>query len=345
MSRPLLVAVLMALLALLAAAPALAAPDRPKIVFEQTEAHFANVKEGQPLQAKFSFTNQGKMNLIIDKVSPSCGCQVAKFDRVVPPGGKGVVTMDLDTEGITGAFRKTAVVSTNDPSNPYVTLVMMGETMSRIVVDKGRRIDLVGCADQGVATTATLSDPDKKPFLIAGVENNMSDYLEAKLEPMPGGRQYKLHLRAKTKEPMQFAGPVYLLVPGTSKVSLFVVADVRGPFTVRPHEVFFGGLTRGMTQGATRSILVNKACADSLAIEQLVYNHDHFKVEEQWQTPGNELLLVVTPNLDQLPPGPFDEKLGIQAQGKLFNVRLKGSVREPQSLSGAVTLPSKPADQ
>ncbi len=303
--------------------PALAAGPGPKIAFEQTELVYPNAREGQHLNAQFTFTNQGKMNLIIDSVTPSCGCAVAMFDRVVKPGEKGVINMTLDTSGITGAFRKTAVVASNDTSNPFVTLIMLGETHSRVKVDLGRRLDLAGCVGAPISVTATLTEPDGKPLLIAGVENPMSEYLDARLTPTPGGREYKLTVSAKAKEPMDFAGPIFLVVPGSSKVSLYIVADIKGPFNVAPGEVYFGGVKKGMA-GLARPVVVNKTCADTLVIDKLIYNADRLVVDEQWLAPGAKAQIMVSPNVDKLPPGPFDEKLGIQSGDKVFHVRFKG---------------------
>lgn len=298
----------------------------PKVVFDKLELVFPNVHEGQTLHAEFPFSNQGKMNLIIDSVTPSCGCTVANFDRVTQPGAAGVIKLDLDTSGISGSFRKTAVVNTNDPANPFVTLVMTGETQSRLKVEKGRRLDLVGCLGQDASITTGLSGVDGHPVLVAGVENPMKEYLDTVLTPINNGRSYTLTVRSKVKEPMEFAGPIYLLVAGAPKVSVYVVADIRGPFSAQPQEVYFGGVKKGMQGEVVRSIAVNKACVDKLVIDKLIYNEEHFKVEERWVEPEAKLLLVVSPRPENMPMGPFEEKLGIQSAGMLYQVRMKGII-------------------
>jgi hypothetical protein len=308
------------------AAPS-AALKGPHIVFSQTEKAFAKVEEGKQLTAVFHFTNAGDQNLIIDKVSPSCGCTASRWDKVTPPGQKGSVTLILDTSGINGAFRKTAAVATNDPAKPVVTLVMTGDTVGRIVIDQGRRIDLKGCLGQTIETTATLSDPKGRPLLITKVENPMKDYLKVSLDPQPGGKSYKLHLSAKASEPVEFAGPLFLSIPGSAPVSVWVMAHIQGPFTVRPHEVVFGTINKAAPNPPQRSVLVKKACAAKLAVESLEYNRELFKVERHWQKPGEELLLVITPRLDNLWVGPFEHPLVIQTKDNAFTVNLTGQVR------------------
>jgi len=308
--------------------PAAQAAEGPKMVFDQKEINFQNVKEGQELTARFFFSNQGDQNLIIDKVSPSCGCTVAEFPQVTEPGRRNSIVLKLDTTGITGAFRKTAVVAANDSSQPFTTLVMMGETAGRIKVvgGDGRRIKVAGCLGQPITTSVELISPDGSPLMISAVENPMKDYLAAHLEPLEPGRRYKLTLTATAGEPMEFAGPLFLVVPGEGKVSVFAVVEVRGPFTTQPHDLYFGGLKQG-GKALGRTVLVKRACVDRLEKVRLDYNAELFEVTQDWTVPGEKLFLEVKPRLDKLPPGSFDEVLAVTAADKQYKVRLKGVVR------------------
>lgn len=328
MSRPLFAALAMLLTAALAAASPAPAAAGPKIDFETTQKVFEDVKEGETVTTSFRFTNRGDLNLIIEKVSPSCGCTVAEHPEVIPPGGQGEITLKLDTTGITGAFRKTAVVASNDSSQPFVTLVMSGETLGRIKVEgaDGRRLKLTGCLGEEISTSVTLSDPKGGQLFIAAVENPMDDYLRAELEPLEPGKRYRLTVTATAQQAMEFAGPLFLVVPGSGKISIFAVVEVRGPFTAQPRDLYFGGLSR-QQPALSRSILVERACVDRLVITGLEYNRERFQVEKSWAEPGQRLFLEVTPRLSNLPAGPFDEELRIQAAGKLYTVRLKGMVR------------------
>lgn len=328
MSRPVAVILklLLSLALFLALAPAVSALNGPKISFEKTEVILPNLKEGQKVTARFPFINKGDMNLVIDQVSPSCGCTVPSFTRVTPPGKKGEVSLELDSTGITGAFRKQAVVSCNDSSNPFVTLVLLGETQSRVKSDKGRRLELMGCLGKELVTSTILSDPDGSPLLITSVQNPMADYLDATLKALPGGKSYRLTIKSKITQPMRFAGPLFLNLPNGAKVSLFVVVDVKGAYAVQPHIVFFGGLLKG-GPAITRSIQVEKACTDKLVLENLVYNRDYFDVKTIWTEPGKKMFFDVTPRQDKMPKGPFNEKMIIMASKWTFKVVLSGTVQ------------------
>jgi hypothetical protein len=312
-------------LCLCSAGPALA---DSRIVFDTKELTYPNVREGVKITAEFPFSNTGGSNLEIISINTSCGCTTADYDRVVPAGGRGIVTLILDTNDITGAFRKTAVVKTNDPSNPVVTLVMTGETQSHIKVDMGRRIDLIGCKGEITSATATITDVEGKPLVLAGVENPMSQYLDAKLLPEPGGKAYKLTLTVKSTEPIEFAGPVFLVVPGAAKISIYVVVEVRGALAVQPNEVHFGTIVKSASPPILieRTILVRKACIDSFSIDGLGFNSSKFKVREQWSKLGEAVNLVISPNIDKLPLGPIDEKFTVEAGGQMYVILLKGTV-------------------
>ena len=326
MTRRLIPTICLLLGLILMAAPALAVKG-PSIAFDSKEVVFKDVVEGKELTAVFTFTNTGGQNLIIDKVSPSCGCTASRWDEVTEPGKKGTVTLLLDTNGIGGSFRKTATVTTNDPSNPVITLIMTGETLGRIKVDKGRRISLNGCLGSPITADAVLSDPKGGKLVVTGLENPMSDYLDAKVSPQKDGKTYRLDLTSTATEPMEFAGPLFLKAPGGPPVSVWVVANVRGPFSVRPHEVMFGTIDKNDPKPPQRSVLVKKSCVDNLKMDLIDYNKKHFIVERIWQKPGDELLMIISPILENLPVGPFDENLLLQTDQKAFTVKLTGRIK------------------
>lgn len=329
MTRPLLKLLLAGVLVLALAGLAgvsMAKATGPEISFEKTEIPFSNIKEGSQQKALFKFKNTGALNLIIDQVSPSCGCTVAEFDEVTEPGKTGVVRLDLDTAGIIGSFRKTAVVATNDPNNPFVTLVMIGETASRIKMDLGQNIEMVGCLGEDLTATATLTATGGGPLLIAGVKSEMKDYLSTRLEKMPSGEAYKLHLKSLSEHPIEFAGPIYLQIPGQPKVSIWVTVNLKGPFTTRPHEIYFGAIDLNGPV-PMRRILVEKACSVKLNIDQIKYNQDLLDIKRVWSKEGETLVLEVRPILKNLMPGKIQEFVSIAAQGQMFKVFVRGVIK------------------
>lgn len=318
-----------AILLLLAVAlflPAMQAAASPKVKFEKTEIEFTDIEEGSKQVAQFRLRNEGDMNLVIDEVNPSCGCTVAQFDKTIKPGEEGAVTLHLDTEGIVGYFRKTATVVTNDPDQPYVTLIMVGETLSAVKVEGGRRIELNGCLGHDVTAQARLTSPKGKDgsLLVTGVENPMKDYCQASLER--DGKGYLLKVRANSDRPVRFAGQLFLKVPGAPKVSVWVVGDIKGAFSIRPEIIFFGSVTKDKLKGAARSIELTKACAEKLAEPKLTYDAEKFNLVKYWEKPGEKLLLVITPRPEKLAKGPFQDSITISSGKFEFKVPMRGTI-------------------
>ncbi|MBI5522445.1 MAG: DUF1573 domain-containing protein [Desulfarculus sp.] len=301
-------------------------PATPKIALERTEDIVPTVKEGQTLTAQFAFINQGQADLVVESVTTSCGCTLAQFDKVTKPGGKGVINLELHTSGIAGSYRKTATVKTNDPTNPSITLIMTGESVSQVKVDKGRNLKLEGCLDQNPSISFNVSDAEGGPLVIVAIENSLMEYLDVVAAPRPDGRSYDLTLRSRVKEPKNFTGPINLLIPDSPMVSIHVTANIRGPFTIQPQEIHFGEVKMNLQGKVGRTILVQNTCADKLIVGNILYNHDHFKLEERWSEPEQKLKLVVSPRTENLPAGPFEERLGIESNGKVYDVLLKGII-------------------
>ena len=98
---------------------------KPKASIPSLEHSFGSVKAGTPLTYAFEIKNEGKVDLEITSVSPSCGCTTSKYDKVIAPGKVGSVTLEVaKTDGYKGEVSKTASVTTNDPERQTFTLTL-----------------------------------------------------------------------------------------------------------------------------------------------------------------------------------------------------------------------------
>jgi len=99
-----------------------------KINFAQTTFNFGTIKQGESVSYEYNFTNAGKSNLLIRKVSAACGCTaVITSANVVPAGKSGTIKTTFDSHGKIGQQNKAITVITNDPENPKVILWVKGE--------------------------------------------------------------------------------------------------------------------------------------------------------------------------------------------------------------------------
>lgn len=101
-----------------AAAPNAPAAPTTTIKFKDETHDFGTLKEGDPAEAEFSFTNTGKKPLIIQNVQPGCGCTTPFWSKdPVAPGKTGVIKASYGTKGRVGSFNKNITVTSTAGTN------------------------------------------------------------------------------------------------------------------------------------------------------------------------------------------------------------------------------------
>ena len=84
------------------------------MAFRDATHDFGTVMEGPDATCEFTFKNNGKEPIIIQKAQPSCGCTVPTFsNEPIPPGATGTINVAYHTKGKPSAFTKTITVISN----------------------------------------------------------------------------------------------------------------------------------------------------------------------------------------------------------------------------------------
>ena len=97
--------------------------NAPHISFTQMEYNAGTVIAGEKVVHKYTFTNTGKSDLIIESAKGSCGCTVAEpKEKVVKPGQSSEITATFDSSGRIGENIKTITVKSNDPTQENAQL-------------------------------------------------------------------------------------------------------------------------------------------------------------------------------------------------------------------------------
>jgi len=95
-----------------------AAEPTTTIKFKEETHEFGNLKEGDPAEFEFVFTNTGKKPLILTDVHPGCGCTTPTWSKdPVMPGKTGIIKASYGTKGRVGAFNKNITVTSNAGTN------------------------------------------------------------------------------------------------------------------------------------------------------------------------------------------------------------------------------------
>ena len=104
--------------------------NMPRITFEKMEHDFGKIIQGELVRYSFKFTNTGKSDLLISKVSTSCGCTVSNYPRqAIKPGEGGLIEVIFDSRGRKGFQNKTITVMANSHPNKTTLRIKLNVTL------------------------------------------------------------------------------------------------------------------------------------------------------------------------------------------------------------------------
>jgi outer membrane murein-binding lipoprotein Lpp len=88
--------------------------------FPEMEYDFGTIKEGEVIEHKFTFVNNGQAPLVISNITASCGCTSPDWSKApVKPGEEGYVHVVFNSTSKSGAQAPTVSIQAN--TNPTVT--------------------------------------------------------------------------------------------------------------------------------------------------------------------------------------------------------------------------------
>jgi hypothetical protein len=140
----------------------------PRLIVDKTTFECGRIDEGaqEKIVAPFIIKNRGDKPLKIENVRPSCGCTVVAYDTLIAPGKSGSIKPEVNLRGFSGAIKKTVTVTSNDPSQPTVQLVISATIQPIIGVSETY---LTTSASQNPAGTAIILSTAKKDLAIKTV--------------------------------------------------------------------------------------------------------------------------------------------------------------------------------
>ena len=98
--------------------------EAAKIEFDITEFDFGTVNEGDIVDVEYAVTNPGKTDLVILKVSPSCGCTAPTWPKEpIKPGETAKVIAKFNSAGRPGKANKAITLFTNTAKGREVLMI------------------------------------------------------------------------------------------------------------------------------------------------------------------------------------------------------------------------------
>ena len=159
------------------------AASGPKLVVPEDKKDVGTVPKGEAIKHVFVLKNTGKADLHVTDVKPSCGCTVPEFDKVIKPGGEGKVTLTVDTKNFSGPISKTALLMTDDPSMPQMTLFLSAIVKPFVEALPYGFFRITALSGEPASSEVVLvsDEPEFKPTKV----ETPNSFLKATLSPVP----------------------------------------------------------------------------------------------------------------------------------------------------------------
>ncbi len=227
---------------------------------------------------------------------------MARFDRLIPPGGEGKITLSINLAGYRGKVTKSATVHCNDPQTPRLSLAVSLKVVPFIDIRPSDTVVFRG-PSAGLQAQHVEVESLKVPMRILRVETNLEKEIRTQVETLEEGRRYRLIIE-NGAEQGSYSGYVRLVTdhPQKPEVLLTVRGMVEGPVGIRPTGVLVGK-TKGSNENRVGRVLVVPHGGTEFHILRLEYDAELLNVETKPQEGLAGYLLEITAKLETVPQG------------------------------------------
>jgi hypothetical protein len=150
---------------------------------------------------------------------------VARYDRVIPPGGTGEITLQIDTSRVRGEFQKKAIVWSNDLERKSIALYLTGEVKPHISLEPGGYLSLWGTEGQVPREHLDIINNHKSPMKITGVDSDLKDHIEWHIEETKPGSAYRLEVEDISKTAGDYTGHLIISTDNPKKPQLIIIIN------------------------------------------------------------------------------------------------------------------------
>ncbi|HOV85190.1 MAG TPA: OS_HP3 family (seleno)protein [Syntrophobacteraceae bacterium] len=227
---------------------------------------------------------------------------VTRFDRAIPPGGEGTVTLKVILKGYKGNIKKNATIESNDPRNPRTALTMQGKVRTLIDVRPADTIAFRGPARSMGESTLDLAAA-LQPFRITRVESNLEDKIAHQLVTVEDGKLYRLQVTNLARQG-HYSGFLRLHTDfeRKSEILIRVNGSIEGEISVKPGALLVGKLSAQQPVRKGRVVVASNS-GKPFKIINLVHDEKLIRVTQSPLPDQQGVSLEIVPRMENVPPG------------------------------------------
>lgn len=300
--------------------------QEPKLVCNEPLKDFGVVVKGEEVFHSFEIKNEGKADLNILDVRPSCGCTVAEADRVIKPGQTGKVKTKLETKDFKGPITKDITVITNDPENPQFKLFLKATVKAVVDVLPDANLRFVKLRNEtGKVQRLLVTEEEGIDFKILKYESS-KPYIKLtyeqvppeKLNPQYKNKQYEITAIIEPNAPVGVVNErVYIYTSSKllPKLEVKIMGLVRPEILVTPPKLDMGSID--FSPDFKRMVRVkDNSGKGNFQILSIQSTLPFLTVSQEVIKPGEDYNLTIIFGTEP-PKGPFDGKLIVKTNSEV----------------------------
>ena len=232
---------------------------------------------------------------------------MAHFDRAIPPGGEGKITLTVDLRGYNGPVRKDATVISNDPEKSSFGLTVKGTVKQVVQVRPGTSISFRGTPDQVKEAVIDLIGMGQ-PFHIGKMESNLEGKATYRLQTVTEGQHYRLKVNNLLTEG-HYSGYIMLTadLPRGQIPTIRVSGKIEREVSASPKSILVGRLPQQLIE--SRMVNVRSNHKKPFQITNLTYDANLITVEVQPLPDKSGYNLEVSAKIANVPSDSFVETM------------------------------------
>ena len=215
---------------------------QPKMVIGEVTYDAKDVHKGDVIERDFAVKNEGKADLNIVSVAPSCGCTAPDWTKIVPPGGSGKITLKIDTSKFKGPITKTAQVTTNDPTQPTFRLTVNANVRTFVDILPKESVSFRQLRGEDKFEAVTIHSNEPGEFKINDVQVTGTGIKHDLSKATDGSGDYRLRVSLDKTVPVgTVAGSIKLLTNSAKEpeVTVEVTGTVLSQINLVPSTLYF----------------------------------------------------------------------------------------------------------
>jgi hypothetical protein len=220
----------------------------------------------------------------------------------------------VKSDNLSGKFRKTATIFSNDAQTKNVELVVNGTVKPYIIVEPKSFIYLLSTRDKNARQSIRIRANEGERFKILGADNSLADKISYEVKEIKPGSEYEVIVENKSREVGRYTGNLNIKTdhPKRPVLPIRVSGEFRGEVMVSPPYVVFGSpspekMPSGV--GLKRRVWIRREDGKEFKLTQVKVDETRYQVDFAEQRKGTDYAVTVTLKPGALPKGSYRDEL------------------------------------